>query len=157
VTNLRHSLLLVVLAACGANEPRDTGEPEPAVETPSLRAETAIDEDVVRRPSIENPILREIRARRDALDALGVISEPVDRGGDLDLSSLAGVSRAEVESALGADHACFDDGAFGVCTATSEWVYPLHRLPDGWLGGGSNVVFTFEGDTVRGARWLGTQ
>jgi hypothetical protein len=77
----------------------------------------------------------------------------------LRLLVLAGVSRDELESKLGADDWCTDayeiSGKLKVRPKCLRPGWAFFYLPHGWLGGGPNLVcWSLDGDTCLIVNWL---
>lgn len=79
-----------------------------------------------------------------------------------DASPLIGIKRSRVEQGLGKPGGCIDrDGNASrtvECSGADEWWYPFYRLPPRTLGGGVELVLSFDdsGHCVS-ARWLHSQ
>ena len=109
--------------------------------------------------------LRELRAALD--DARSATSDQVlTTGGEQPLDVLVGMTRDAVRDALGEPSTCVDDVSFdsggrghpvAPCTSHTDWFYSFYHLPDGWVGGGPELLLRFEGGLCIEALWRFTQ
>jgi hypothetical protein len=93
--------------------------------------------------------------------------EPVSRGGDLDVAPVAGMSRDDLRAALGEPGSCVDNPVTDAqgnrrpvapCQTNDDWFYSFYRLPEGWVGGGPELLLTFDAaGTCTAADWRFTQ
>src|SRR5262245_531073 len=105
-------------------------------------------------------ILAELRKCRDALpvESNTPFSSPC---ANRDVSALDGVSKAEIESALGRPDLVASSGsvtsAQGAYERAATWSYSFYRLPVDYLGGGPELLFEFNSNDVARAKWVHTE
>lgn len=82
-----------------------------------------------------------------------------------DASALIGASRETILSRLGHPTWCtvslelrFIPWSEAACGATANWGYSFYHLPEGWRGGGPELMLQFgPGGAVKDASWFGTK
>jgi hypothetical protein len=141
------AFVALVLGACPASKPPEEG---PAPANPTMDRTT---------------LLKTLRQRLDRLPQKP--SAPVNDGGDLPLEALAGATCAELRDALGTPHTCQGVGYHDAqgnphpvapCESSTDWFYSFYRLPDGWVGGGPELLLQFDDQCVCvRALWRHTQ
>src|SRR5436190_16569027 len=97
-------------------------------------------------------LVAQLRARLDRLHASRA-AEPVRDGGDLSVSALVGMTRAELRRGLGEPHDCGGAEAAhdpqgrwvptAPCEAPEDWFYSFYHFPPHSLGGGPELLLQF--------------
>jgi hypothetical protein len=110
--------------------------------------------------------LREIRAALDDVRAADADAN-VSAGTLLRVDALVGMTRDAIRAALGEPSTCEEDVAFdsqgngfpvAPCRTHQDWFYSFYHLPEGWVGGGPELLLQFAAnDVCASARWLHTQ
>jgi hypothetical protein len=95
-----------------------------------------------------------------ATDLASVRSTPAESHpevwGPKDLRPLRRVPLAEIRAVLGKPDC--DAAQGGPCIGDADLVYEYFKLPDGWVGGGPNLLFWSDRvGRCRDAAWLGTK
>jgi hypothetical protein len=110
--------------------------------------------------------LRELRAALD--DARSASDEDhLSTGGEQPLDMLVGMTRSAIRAALGSPNTCAEDAytdadgqghPVAPCVERSDWFYSFYHLPEGWVGGGPELLLHFDGsDFCTTADWRFTQ
>jgi hypothetical protein len=74
-----------------------------------------------------------------------------------DASSLIGLSRSQISSALGAPNTCVSIMP-APCQDKSDWFYSFYKLPKNYRGGGPELLLKFgKNDVCKSATWTFTQ
>ena len=139
--------------------------PEALSRTPALRTVGPPPLPGAAPASLPAP-LRELRAALD--DARSASSDQsLTTGGEQPLDALVGMTRDGIRDALGEPATCteivwFDDDGRGhpvaPCTSHADWFYSFYHLPEGWVGGGPELLLQFDADgSCTTALWQYTQ
>ena len=124
--------------------------------TPSSPSHTSPDPETRATPD-SRQLLATLRTRRAEI-AQARSEEHVDRGHDLDLQPLMGLSQEEIRFALGQPDGCGTEPAVAGNCKTDEWEYNLFHLPESWLGGGTILFLQFDAARrCRYVRWIGSK
>lgn len=118
--------------------------------------------------AIADPLPDLFAELRPHLDSLREIPQPPDQPVERypeplpDVSSLVGVERSRVKHGLGTPTGCIERGEStshsAECEIADEWWYSFYRLPSRTLGGGLELVLSFDDkDRCASARWLHSQ
>ncbi|MBI5501541.1 MAG: hypothetical protein HY907_14945 [Deltaproteobacteria bacterium] len=110
--------------------------------------------------------LRELRAALD--DARSATSDQsLTTGGEQALDVLVGMTRDGIRDALGEPSTCTEvvwldgDGRghpVAPCSSHADWFYSFYHLPEGWVGGGPELLLQFDAEGVcTAALWQYTQ
>jgi hypothetical protein len=43
------------------------------------------------------------------------------------------------------------------CQTNDDWFYSFYHLPEGWLGGGPELLLGFDGQVCKSAKWMITR
>jgi len=150
---------LTIAARCDEGD-SERAEPS-AASTTAAEKSAAVKSDTGARESL----LSELASRLDQVQT----AKPGDRvitGGDIDLGPLVGMTQAEIRTALGAPRACHekevtdDQGRqlpVAPCESADDWFYSFYHLPEGWLGGGPELLLRFDGKVCKSAEWKTTR
>jgi hypothetical protein len=75
-----------------------------------------------------------------------------------DISVLVGLSREQIQSALGRPEACNSFFMPAPCEHVDDWFYSFYKLPLGWVGGGQELLLQFDrGGICTSASWRFTR
>jgi hypothetical protein len=103
----------------------------------------------------KDALLRQLATDLGSVRAASSEDHP-EVSGPKDLRPLRGVSLADIRAALGRPDCESAHG--GPCMEDADLVYEYFKLPEGWLGGGPNLlVWTDAAGRCRDAMWLGTK
>jgi hypothetical protein len=90
-------------------------------------------------------VLQRLRASLERLSAADP-RKPAEEDIGEPLTPLVGLSRAQISVALGDPHVCAPPfvGPDNLCPHERDWYYSFHRLPEGFKGGGPELVLEFD-------------
>ncbi|MBI5490253.1 MAG: hypothetical protein HY905_23155 [Deltaproteobacteria bacterium] len=139
--------------------------PEALSRTPALRTVAPPALPGAAPASLPAP-LRELRAALD--DARTATSDQsLTTGGEQPLDVLVGMTRDGIRDALGEPSTCTDVVWFDAagrghpvapCSSHADWFYSFYHLPEGWVGGGPELLLQFDADgSCTAAAWHYTQ
>jgi hypothetical protein len=146
--------VMALAAKCEDSEPSKTA-PAPTAADP--------------KGSVVSPreqLLAELSSRLDQVQTAKP-GQHLKTGGGIDVSPLVGMTRGELRAALGAPSAC-DEGQItdadgrqvpvAPCQKSSDWFYSFYHLPEGWVGGGPELLLGFDDKGIcSSAGWMFTQ
>jgi hypothetical protein len=109
------------------------------------------------RVALAQPYLLKVLQARRAEVATARPEDHVDRGRDLDLSPLLGLSQADIRRTLGTPDGCGTEAPVDGHCNTGLWEYDLYHLPKTAVGGGTEIVLEFTGGRCTFAAWSGSK
>jgi hypothetical protein len=111
--------------------------------------------------------LADLRGRLDRVRAAAPAAHVEEATGREPLDALVGLTRAQIQAALGAPHTCERDVArdatgqpqpVAPCRTHGDWFYSFYHLPENWNGGGPELLLTFDArGACERAAWRFTQ
>lgn len=131
------ALILLVFAGC------ETGE-SPVDDDSESASERGADEPDA---STDNT-LEILRSHLDEVERASG-DEHVSIGGETPLDPLLGKDRETIREALGEPNRCAEyDSPQNVapCETEDDWFYSFYSLPEGWSGGGPELLLQFDDD-----------
>ena len=85
-----------------------------------------------------------------------VRSAPADEHvttGPLEASVFVGMTKTEIEQALGEPGRCRTASRPAPCLSATDVFYSFYHLPEGSVGGGPELLLRFEGERCASAEW----
>ena len=102
-------------------------------------------------------LMQELRKRLERIQAAPRDAHVNEAAGELALHLLPGMRQAELLAGIGPPNRCMDfpgrdetgQRVFPApCRSATDWFYSLYRLPEGWRGGGPELLLGFDSSGV---------
>lgn len=123
------SLFMACVAFVGASCVQSSHAPTPQVIAPSAAPAA---------------LLKALRERLDDVRSRAPVTDSYENWGSEDVRPLIGLSKSDLEQALGPHEGCRMEGARRNCRDDRTWLYSFYDLPPGSLGGGPELALEFD-------------